>query len=68
MLSDFFGFFINEERGSSTVTPRDLALATLFMGLFSILIFMWLFVFVSCFWQELIILNYVFAIFKLVNM
>ena len=66
--TEFFGFFINEERRSSTVTPSDLALATLFMGLFSILIFMWLFVFVSCFWQELIILNYVFAIFKLVNM
>ena len=69
MAAPSFLDFLSMRRGrSSTVTPSDLALATLFMGLFSILIFMWLFVFVSCFWQELIILNYVFAIFKLVNM
>ena len=66
--SDFFYFssvYLSQERRSLTVTPNDLGLVTLFMGLFSILIFMWLFVFVSCFWRELIIINSVFAIFKL---
>ena len=66
--NDFFYFSsvcLSQERRSLTVTPNDLALVTLFMGLFSILIFMWLFVFVSCFWRELIIINSVFAIFKL---
>ena len=54
---------LSQERRSSTITPNDLALATLFMGLFSILVFMWLFVFVSCFWRELIIINSVFILF-----
>ena len=54
---------LSQERRSSTVTLNDLALATLFMGLFSILVFMWLFVFVSCFWRELSIINSVFILF-----
>ena len=61
----FSSMCLSQERRSSTVTPSDLALEPLFMGLFSILTFMWLFVFVSCFWRELIIINSVFAIFKL---
>ena len=56
---DFSSTCLSQERRSSTVTPNDLALATLFMRLFSILIFMWLIVFVSCFWRELIMCVYV---------
>ena len=44
---DFSSMCLSQERRSSTVTPNDLALATLFMRLFFILIFMWLFVFVK---------------------
>ena len=53
---DLSSMCLSQERTSST--PNDLALATPFMVLFSILIFMWLFVFVSYFWQEIIIMLY----------
>ena len=44
---NFLSMCLSQERLSSIVTPNDFAVATLFRRLFSILIFMWLFVFVA---------------------